>query len=49
MTEATLETAVIVTESATSPRARWVSMFAVVPPGEAPSSTTPTASTAASP
>ena len=43
ITAATLETAVIVTESAVSPRARWVSMFAIVPPGEAPSRTRPTA------
>jgi hypothetical protein len=41
-----LEIAVMVTESATSPRARCVNMFAVAPPGDAPSSTMPTASVA---
>ena len=40
----TLLIAVIVTESAVSPRARWVSMLAIIPPGEAPSRTRPTAS-----
>ena len=48
ITAATLEIAVIVIESAVSPRARWVSMFAIVPPGEAPSSTRPTASAGSS-
>ena len=44
ITAHTLLTAVIVTESAVSPRARWVSMLAIIPPGDAPSSTSPTAS-----
>ena len=44
ITDATLDTAVIDTLSATSPRARCVSRFAVVPPGNAPRRTTPTAS-----
>ena len=48
ITAATLEIAVIVIESAVSPRARWVSMFAIVPPGEAPSRTSPTASAGSS-
>ena len=43
-TAATLEIAVSVIESAVSPRARWVSMFAITPPGEAPRITRPTAS-----
>ena len=47
-TAATLETAVIVTDRAVSPRARCVSMFAIVPPGEAPKSTSPTASAGSS-
>jgi hypothetical protein len=41
--------AVIVTESAVSPRERWVSMLAIMPPGEAPSRTRPTASSGESP
>jgi hypothetical protein len=45
MTAASDESAVIDTDSAVSPRARWVMRFAVVPPGEAPSRTSPTAST----
>ncbi len=40
---ARLLTAVIVSDRAVSPRARWVSTFAIVPPGAAPSSTSPTA------
>ena len=36
--------AVSVTLSATSPRNRWLNRFAVVPPGDAASSMTPTAS-----
>ena len=47
-TAATLEIPVIEIESAVSPRARWVSRFAIVPPGEAPSSTMPTASAGSS-
>ena len=46
---ATLEIAVIVTDSAISPRARCVSRFAIAPPGEAPSSTSPTASSGSRP
>jgi hypothetical protein len=48
-TAATLEIAVIVIESAVLPRARCVSRLAIVPPGEAPSRTSPTAKAAASP
>ena len=48
-TAATLLRAVIVIDSAVSPRARWVRRLASVPPGEAPSSTRPTASAASSP
>ena len=44
----TLLIAVIVTESAVSPRARLVSMLAIIPPGEAPSRTRPTASSGGS-
>src|SRR5687767_10577086 len=49
MTAATLEIAVIVIDSAVSPRATCVSRFAVVPPGDAPRSTSPTASAASRP
>ena len=45
----TLLIAVIVTESAVSPLERWVSMLAIIPPGEAPSRTRPTASSGESP
>ncbi len=46
--DATLLIPVIVTDSAVSPRARCVSMLAIIPPGEAPSSTSPTASSGSS-
>ncbi|GAB3324410.1 hypothetical protein GCM10027451_48740 [Geodermatophilus aquaeductus] len=42
-------TAVRETLSATSPRKRWLNRFAVVPPGEAASSSMPTASTGSRP
>ena len=48
ITAARLENAVIVIESAVSPRAKWVSRFARMPPGEAPSRTSPTASAGSS-
>lgn len=40
----TLLIAVIATDSAVSPRERCVSMLAIIPPGDAPSRTSPTAS-----
>ncbi len=44
-TETTLITAVSETDSAVSPRARWVSRLEVTPPGQAARIMTPTAST----
>src|SRR3954469_13218455 len=49
MTEARLLTAVIETDSAVSPRARCVSRLAIVPPGAAPRTTSPTANAAPRP
>ena len=46
--ESTLLMAVSVMFSATSPRARWLKMFAIAPPGEAASSIRPSAKTGGS-